>query len=121
MVNAVIRVSRPRREVKSPQRSSFLVRTPNHCPIMFSRDALGGVGDGDPGMGDEPGAGGVAGADQDGAGRRVQVDATDLPGADPEPGVISAAQPAADLARTAFPDLQEVTICWRGSYAEYQQ
>jgi hypothetical protein len=33
-------------------------------------------------------------ADQDGAGRRVQVEAADLPGADPEPGVISAAQPA---------------------------
>ena len=36
-------------------------------------------------------------ADQDGAGRRVQAEAADLPGADPEPRVISAAQPAADL------------------------
>jgi hypothetical protein len=34
-------------------------------------------------------------ADQDGAGRRVQAEAADLPGADSEPGVISAAQPAA--------------------------
>src|ERR1039457_1453063 len=43
MVNAVIRDSRSSREVKAPRRSSFLVRTPNHCSIMFSQDACLGV------------------------------------------------------------------------------